>query len=353
MANIFGHRLKLITWGESHGAAIGAVIDGYPSGILIDIEKDIQQYLNLRRPGSNQFVSPRNEPDKIEILSGVFNNITTGAPISLIIYNKDYKTEDYVKNSNIFRPGHFEWTYSNKYKHFDFRGGGRGSARETALRVAAGALARKIIPDIKFESQIIDIAGIKSNYLNQEGELDSIFRTRDLDAVDKWKKIINEVLEDGDSVGGKIRIEAFNMPIGLGEPIYDKLSSDIAKAMFTIPAVKSFSIGSGEEASSMRGSVYNDQMFCDEGGVYFSSNNNGGICAGISTGQNLIITISIKPTSSIKKKQISIDSNNNSVELQIEGRHDPCIALRSWIVLESQLAFVLADHFLLNNYYRK
>jgi chorismate synthase len=354
MSNSFGTLFRFTSWGESHGPAIGAVIDGMPPNIPIDLATDIQPFLDKRRPAKNRYVTQRKEEDKVEALSGLFEGKTLGSPISLIIYNQDQRSQDYSNIKNKFRPGHAELSYFAKYGHYDYRGGGRASARETATRVAVGAFARKIIPEVKIFSQIIQIGQVKSTIIAQNAEeiQDEIWQTTDPGAITKWENLLTETRKKGDSVGGQILITAKNVAAGLGEPLYNKLSAAIASAMFSIPAVKAIEIGSGNNALNLYGSEHNDQVNSNLNNkqIKFYSNNNGGTLGGISTGQDLNVTITIKPTSSTLKKMHTIDKEFKNCEIdKVTGRHDPCIALRATHVAEAMLAIVLADFHLLQN----
>ncbi len=350
MSNKFGNKFSFTSWGESHGEAIGVVVDGCPS--LIDLsEEDIQPYLDLRRPGQSKFTTQRQEADQIKILSGVFEGKTTGTPISMIIYNQDQKSQDYGDIKDKFRPSHADYTYFMKYGIRDYRGGGRSSARETAMRVAAGAIARKIIA-----LQGIEITG----YLVQMGEK-KIDRTKidfneisnndffcpDKDAASEFADYLSEIRKNGDSVGAVIEVVARGVPAGLGEPIYDKLDARIAAAMMGINAVKSVEIGAGIEAASQRGSELADEMWMEDGAVNFSSNHSGGVLGGISSGQDIVVRFAVKPTSSILIPRKTIDINGNNTEIITKGRHDPCVGIRAVPVGEAMLACVIADFLLI------
>ena len=308
--NSFGQIFKFNTWGESHGPAIGCTVDGVPSKISIQ-EKDIQYFLDKRRPGSSKFVSQRKEKDKVKILSGVFENQTTGAPISFIIENKDQKSNDYKKLKNIFRPGHADFTYEKKYGIRDHRGGGRSSARETAMRVAAGAIARKILSSnlgkkFYIKGALIQLGSLHINrsnwnWLNVEK---NVFWCPDSSMVKIWEKYLLEVRKNGSSVGAIIELEAGGIPVGLGEPVYDKLDADIAKALMSINAVKGVEIGSGFASASIPGEESSDEMRIKKEKISFVSNNSGGILGGISSGQKIIVRFVVKATSSILKKKI-------------------------------------------------
>lgn len=355
MSNKFGKKFSFTTWGESHGEAIGCVIDGCPSLLNIS-EKDIQKYLEKRRPGQSKFTTQRQEKDQVKILSGVFEGKTTGTPISLIIHNEDQKSGDYGDIKNKFRPSHADYTYLEKYGIRDYRGGGRSSARETAMRVAAGAVARKVL-----EKENIQITG----YLTQIGEK-KIDRTKidfseiekndffcpDKTAAKKFEDYLTQIRKSGDSAGAMIEIVAQNVPTGLGEPIYDKLDARIAAAMMGINAVKGVEIGVGMESASKKGSELADEMYSDNDQVKFSSNHSGGTLGGISSGQDLVVRFAVKPTSSILIPRKTVDIDGNNSEIITKGRHDPCVGIRAVPVGEAMLACVLADFVLMRNAYK-
>ena len=350
MSNKFGQLFSFTTWGESHGEAIGCVIDGCPSLLELN-EGDIQKHLDKRRPGQSKFTTQRQETDQVKILSGVFEGKTTGTPISLVIYNQDQKSGDYGDIKDKFRPSHADYTYFEKYGIRDYRGGGRSSARETAMRVAAGAVARKIL-----EKENIQITG----YLTQIGEK-KIDRSRiDFAEIDKndffcpdaigaknFEDYLLEIRKAGDSVGAVIELVAKNVPVGLGEPIYNKLDTQIAAAMMSINAVKAVEVGDGMEAAAKKGSELADEMWAENGEVKFASNHSGGVLGGISSGQDLVVRFAVKPTSSILIPRKTIDVNKNNCEIITKGRHDPCVGIRAVPVGEAMLACVLADFILL------
>jgi chorismate synthase len=349
--NTFGQRFRFTTWGESHGKAIGAVIDGVPPLISLN-EADIQVYLDKRKPGSSKFVTQRQEEDRVEILSGVFEGKTTGTPISLIIYNQDQKSKDYGDIKDKFRPGHADYTYFAKYGIRDYRGGGRSSARETAMRVASGAVARKVLDklypknNIKITGALIQIGEHKidrKNWQNKEINNNPFF-SPDKKIVPVWEEYLLSLRKSGDSVGAMVELIVENMPVGLGEPIYGKLDADIASGLMGINAVKSVEIGSGIESASAKGSEVADEMFFKNKKVIFSHNNNGGTLGGISSGQNLVVRFAIKPTSSILKETNTINEKNKETTIQTKGRHDPCVGIRAVPVGEAMLACILADH---------
>lgn len=349
MGNIFGNVLELTSWGESHGIAIGGVLDGVPSNIFL-CENDIQQFLDKRKPGNSKIVSQRKESDKIQILSGIFDGKTTGTPISFIIYNEDTKEKDYSNIKDLFRPGHADFTYFMKYNNRDYKGGGRSSARETAIRVAGGAIARKIIPNINIHSALIQIGDKKINYNNWNNEEinNNDFFSPDKEIISEWEKIIDKIKIEGDSIGAIVEVRANNVPIGLGEPVYNKLDAEIAKAMMSINAVKGVEIGDGFEVAKLKGSQNCDQIIMENNEIKFLSNHAGGILGGISTGQEIIVRCAIKPTSSIEIEQKTITKNCENTTVSTKGRHDVCIGIRAVPVIEAMLALVLADFYLLN-----
>ena len=352
--NTFGKMLRLTTWGESHGDAIGCVLDGCPPNIELSID-EIQSYLDKRKPGQSKYTTQRKEDDKIEILSGTIKSnsgihLTTGTPISLQIKNKDQRSRDYGEINDKFRPGHADFTYIKKYGLRDYRGGGRSSARETAMRVAGGAIARKIIPDIKIRAALVQMGPHQINRNNWDWDLvnKNPFFSPDPEIIDTWEKYLQKIRKDGDSTGAIIEVIAENVPSGLGEPIYGKLDQEIASGMMSINAVKAVEIGAGFKTASMTGSQNADQIVINEGNVEFLSNNAGGILGGISTGQDIIVRFAVKPTSSILKPVKTIDINEKETEISTRGRHDPCVGIRAVPIGEAMLALTLADNFIRN-----
>ncbi len=342
--NTFGQIFTLTSFGESHGPAIGGVIDGCPPGMKLT-ELDIQIDLDRRKPGTSKFVTQRKEDDSVEILSGVFEGVTTGAPIGLIIRNKDQRSQDYSKIQEVFRPGHADITYLNKYGIRDFRGGGRSSARETAIRVAGGAIAKKWLK----ENKGIEVMG----YLKQLGEIDIPFKSWEVvnknpffapnESILKDLEIyLNDIRADKNSVGANIFVCAKNMPIGLGEPVFSRLDADIASAMMSINATKGVEIGAGFNSVTQKGTEHSDEM-SSKG---FKSNNAGGVLGGISTGQDIAVNVAFKPTSSIPQDRHSIDTDGNEVDMKTTGRHDPCVAIRAVPIVEAMLSLVIIDHVL-------
>jgi chorismate synthase len=347
--NSFGKLMRLTTFGESHGSAIGGVIDGFPSGFEVDIDA-VQTQLNRRKPGQSAIVTQRKEHDQVLILSGVFDGKTTGAPIGFVINNDDQKSQDYDHLKTVFRPSHADFTYSAKYGHRDYRGGGRSSARETACRVVAGALA----------SQLLGHHGIRiTAWVDQVGEIrlsedTSIDRSQiDLNPVrcpdpkiaSQMEELIRSVRKAGDTIGGAIRCEIVGVPAGLGEPVFDKLHADLGKAMLSINAVKGFEYGSGFQGITMRGSVHNDIR--QPGGVY-KSNNSGGIEGGISNGQDINFRVAFKPVATIMQEQDTVDDAGKSAKTKGKGRHDPCVVPRAVVIVESMAALVILDHLLMH-----
>jgi chorismate synthase len=351
--NTFGHRFRFTTFGESHGPAIGVVIDGCPSGIDLSVE-EIDQELALRAPGRNSYVSPRKEADQAEILSGIFEGKTTGAPIAILIRNQDSDSSQYETLKNVYRPGHANFTYLQKYGIFDFRGGGRASGRETAARVAAGAIAKKFLSQYGIEcvAYIEEVGGIAIENIdrNHLGILREKTKTSPIfcPCVETTTRIIQNFEED-DSFGGIVSCIA-HIPVGLGEPVYGKLEALLAFAMLSIPASKGFQIGKGFEAAKMRGSEHNDPFVAENNQVRSKQNYAGGTLGGISTGEPLFFKVAFKPTSSIKKGQqtVTIEGEKTLFQLPKNARHDPCVAIRAVPVVEAMTALVLADLFLMN-----
>jgi chorismate synthase len=346
--NSFGHLFRVTTWGESHGPAIGCVIDGVPPGIAL-AEPDIQKWLDRRKPGGSRFVTQRKEPDTVEILSGVFEGKTTGTSISLLIRNQDARSKDYGDIKDKFRPGHADYTYWTKYGVRDYRGGGRSSARETACRVAAGAIARKIVGGrvrirgamVQMGDRVIDRA--KWRWAEVEK---NPFWCPDAGAAKEWETYLDAVRKRGSSVGAIIEIVASGVPAGLGAPIYGKLDSDLAAAMMGINAVKGVEIGAGFDAAALSGEENADEMRMKGKKPHFLSNNAGGILGGISTGQDIVVRFAVKPTSSILSPRKTITTDGRETEIVTKGRHDPCVGIRGVPVGEAMMACVLADHLL-------
>lgn len=351
--NSFGKLFKLTTWGESHGKALGCVIEGVPSKIKIN-ESFIQKFLDKRKPGQSKFTTQRKEKDRVEILSGVFDGLTTGTPISLIIYNEDVKSKDYKDIKEKFRPGHADFTYQMKYGIRDHRGGGRASARETAMRVAAGAVAQKILGNkIKIRGALTQIGNHKINFKNWLWEEipKNDFFCPDKKSVPKWEKYLSQIRKDGSSVGAIIEIRVTGVPIGLGEPVFDKVDALLGKAIMSIPAVKGFEIGKGFEAATLRGEENADEIYSKNKKIFFKSNNAGGTLGGITSGQDIIIRFAVKPTSSILNEKSTVNLKGKNTKIITKGRHDPCVGIRAVPIGEAMVALVLADLLLINKKY--
>lgn len=355
-SNSFGNIFRITTWGESHGKAVGVVIDGCPAGLALT-DADINAALARRAPGRSEYTSPRKEPDTAEIYSGVFEGVTTGAPLSIVIHNKDADSSKYEPIKHLLRPGHANYTYTKKYGVFDYRGGGRSSARETACRVAAGAVAQKILDQagITVLSYMRSIGPVKCNIAHFEEAIneEAIFRSPifcpDNIAEEKMMQSILDAKSEGDSLGGVVEFVVRNMPVGLGDPIYEKLEANLAKAMMSLPATKGFEIGEGFEASHMKGSEHNDAFAkVDENPTL--TNHAGGTLGGISTGMPLYGRVAFKPTSSIKKEQNTVDYQGKKEKFKLpEGsRHDPCVAIRAVPVVAAMCQIVIADALLMN-----
>ncbi len=347
--NSIGKILKLTTWGESHGSEIGGVLDGVPPNLRIDT-KFIQSYLDKRAPGSSKFVTQRKEKDKIEIVSGVFKGFSTGMPIGMIIKNGDHKSKDYENIRKKFRPAHADYTYFKKYGIRDYRGGGRSSARETAMRVAAGSIARIILgKKIKIIGAVIQLGEkkIESHKWNKNFISKNDFFCPDPKVLSDWKKYLLNIRKSGSSCGALIEIRVKGIPVGLGAPVYGKLDAELAAALMSINAVKGIEIGAGFRVVSMSGEENSDEMQINKkGNVSFLSNNAGGILGGISSGQELICRVAVKPTSSVLNIQKTVTTNNKNTTISTKGRHDPCVGIRCVPVAESMVALVLADHLL-------
>ena len=344
--NSFGKSFIVTTFGESHGLALGCIVDGCPPGMELS-EADIQGDLDRRRPGRNKHTTQRNEPDQVRILSGVFEGKTTGTPIGLIIENTDQRSKDYGDIKDKFRPGHADYTYQQKYGIRDYRGGGRSSARETAMRVAAGAIARKYLHEragIDIHGFVAQLGPIELRASDLSIVNDNPFFCADPDKLDELDKFMSDLREEGDSIGAKISILARGLPPGLGEPVFDKLEADLAHGLMSINAVKGVEVGAGFAAVSQRGSQHRDEMSA----TGFSKNDAGGTLGGISSGQDLITSIALKPTSSISKAGKTIDKSGTETEIVTKGRHDPCVGLRATPIAEAMVALVIMDHYLRN-----
>lgn len=352
--NSFGHLLRLTTWGESHGPAIGCVLDGCPPGIEIT-EEEIQVFLDKRRLGQSKYTTQRKEPDTVKIMSGIFTDettgkqVTTGAPVSLVIENVDQRSKDYSEIKDTFRPGHADFTYIEKYGIRDYRGGGRSSARETAMRVAAGAIARKIVPGLKVRGALVQLGPHEISRENWEwDEVDrNPFFSPDNASVQEWASYLDGIRKSGSSCGAIIEVVAEGVPTGLGAPIYGKLDQDIASGLMSINAVKGVEIGAGMGAAALTGEENADEIrIGKDGKPEFLSNNAGGILGGISSGQPIVARFSVKPTSSILTPRKTIDAKGNETEISTKGRHDPCVGIRAVPIGEAMLALVIADHYL-------
>jgi chorismate synthase len=351
--NTFGHLFRFTTWGESHGPAIGVVVDGCPPGIAIS-EEIIQRDLDRRKPGQSRFTTQRREDDKVRILSGTFEDErtggikTTGTPISMLIDNMDQRSKDYTEIRDKYRPGHADFTYHQKYGIRDYKGSGRASARETASRVAAGAVARLVIPEVKVRASLVQIGPHKIDYANFDWDQvdQNPFFCADAKAAEKWEPYLDSIRKMGSSVGAVIEVVAEGVPAGWGAPIYGKLSADLAAAMMSINAVKAVEIGAGFEAASLTGTENADEMRAGNRGPYFLSNNAGGILGGISNGDPVVVRFAVKPTSSILTPRQTVTTSNEDTEVSTKGRHDPCVGIRAVPIGEAMMAVVLADHYL-------
>jgi len=343
--NSFGQKLRFSTFGESHGKALGCLLDGVPAGLKID-EEYIQSELDRRKPGKSEFETARKEADKVEILSGVFEGLSTGTPIAMIIYNTNQKSKDYTNIKDVFRPGHADFTYFHKYGIRDYRGGGRSSARETAARVAAGAIAKLMLNELNISvmSGISEVAGVKSETFDYEYAKTSIIYSLDSKAEEAQKEVILKAKNEHDSVGGVSRVLVKGVPVGLGQPLYYKLDAILADAMMGLNAVKAVEIGDGILSSNLLGSQNNDEIRANG----FESNHAGGILGGISNGEDIVMNVYFKPTPSIFKEQHTVTITNEEVDFSLKGRHDPCVAIRGTVVCESMAALVIADMLLLN-----
>jgi chorismate synthase len=346
--NSFGALFRFTTWGESHGPAIGVVVDGVPPRLAL-AESDIQRWLDRRKPGQSRFTTQRREDDLVRILSGVFDGLTTGTPIQLLIENTDQRAKDYRNIADRFRPGHADYTYWKKYGIRDYRGGGRASARETASRVAAGAVARQVLgPAVTIRGALVQVGphAIDRSRWDWQAVEENPFWCPDRIMTGRWTEYLDGVRKAGSSAGAVIEVVVQGVPAGLGEPVYDKLDGDLARALMTINAVKGVEIGAGFASAALRGEENADEMRMRDGEVVFLSNNAGGILGGISTGQDIVVRFAVKPTSSIPTTLRTVDTEGNEVEISTHGRHDPCVGIRAVPVGEAMVACVLADHLL-------
>ncbi|RXS44176.1 chorismate synthase [Idiomarina sp. 29L] len=341
--NSFGQLFKVTTFGESHGPSLGAVVDGCPPGLKLS-EADLQEALDRRRPGQSRYTTARREADEVRILSGVFEGKTTGTPIGLLIENTDQRSQDYSKIKDIFRPGHADYTYEHKYGIRDYRGGGRSSARETAMRVAAGAIAEKLLAQqgIKTQAALTQMGSIKAEQIDWQEVRNNELFCGDVNAIEPMQTLIKQLLKEGDSIGARIRVQATGVPPGWGEPVFDRLDADLAKALMSINAVKAVSIGAGFDVVTQKGSEHRDEMTK----TGFLSNHSGGVLGGISSGQPVIADIALKPTSSISISGQTIDKWGNDQPVVTKGRHDPCVGIRAVPIVEAMTSLVLVDHWL-------
>ena len=352
--NTFGKIFRFTTWGESHGPAIGCIVDGCPPNIPIS-EREIQKDMDKRRPGQSKFTTQRKESDKVSILSGVFQGKTTGAPISMIIYNEDKRSRDYESIKDKFRPGHADFTYFKKYGIRDYRGGGRQSARETASRVAAGAIAKIVLKKILGKKISIvgavtqlGIMGCDTSRWNNSEIRKNPFFCPDKSSVDLWEKYLLGIRKSGSSCGAIIELRASGVPVGLGAPIYSKLDADIASALMSINAVKGVNIGAGMSSAYLTGEENSDEIRGGASGIKFKSNKAGGILGGISSGQDIIASFAVKPTSSILNSRETINKKGKNTKISVKGRHDPCVGIRAVPIGEAMLACVILDHYMMN-----
>ena len=353
MSNSFGKLFKLTSFGESHGEAIGGVIDGCPAGILLDFNQ-VQFQLNRRKPGQSKIVTQRKEEDEVEFLSGIFEGKTTGTPIGFIIRNTNQKSKDYTHIKDQFRPSHADYTYDAKYGHRDYRGGGRSSARETACRVVAGAIAQQIlsIKNITIQSYVKSVGSV--NLTKHYSDLDltqidsNIIRCPDAGLASEMIQLIDEIRKSGDTIGGTIQCIIKNCPIGLGEPVFSKLHAELGAAILSINAVKGFEYGSGFEGTKQKGSEHNDAFELKNGRVTTSTNNSGGIQGGISNGEDIYFNVAFKPVATIMQKQESVDKHGEKIVVEGKGRHDPCVLPRAVPIVDAMAALVILDHFLLD-----
>lgn len=351
--NTFGHLLRMTTFGESHGVGIGCVVDGCPAGLTLKAQ-DIQPWLDRRRPGQSRFTTQRQEPDQVEILSGTFRptpdgpEVTTGTPIALLIRNQDQRSKDYGDIRELYRPGHADYTYTAKYGVRDYRGGGRSSARETAARVAAGAVARRIIPNVEIRGALVQVGphGVDRRRWNWEEVHQNPFFCPDPEMVPVWEEYLLGVRKRGSSIGAIVEVVASGVPAGWGAPLYGKLDQDLASAMMSINAVKGVEIGDGFSAALLSGEENADEMRASAEGPVFLSNHAGGILGGISTGQDIVVRFAVKPTSSILSPKKTISTSGEEADITTKGRHDPCVGIRAVPVGEAMAALVLSDHFL-------
>ncbi len=342
--NSIGKLFTVTSFGESHGPAIGCIVDGCPPGMALS-EADLQADLDRRKPGTSRHTTQRREADEVNILSGIFEGKTTGTPIGLVIQNTDQRSKDYTKIMDRFRPGHADYTYQQKYGRRDYRGGGRSSARETAMRVAAGGIAKKYLRErlgIHIQGYLAQLGPIQTDFKNWDAVHNNVFFCPDPDKVGELETYMDALRKEGDSVGARINVVAMGAPPGWGEPVFDRLDADIAHAMMSINAVKGVEIGAGFESVAQKGTVHRDEITPDG----FIGNQAGGVLGGISSGQDILVSIALKPTSSLRLPGKTVDVNGNPVEIITTGRHDPCVGIRATPIAEAMLAIVLMDHYL-------
>ncbi|MFK8068924.1 MAG: chorismate synthase [Gammaproteobacteria bacterium] len=344
--NSFGKLFTVTTFGESHGLALGAIVDGCPPGLEL-CEADLQRDLDLRKPGTSRHTTQRKEPDQVKILSGIFEGKTTGTPIGLLIENVDQKSKDYTNIKDTFRPAHADYTYQQKYGIRDYRGGGRSSARETAMRVAAGGIAKKYLFEkygIKIKGYLAQLGPIKVDLKDWDAVYENVFFSADPDKVEELETYMKALRKEGNSVGARINVVAKGVPPGLGEPVFDRLDADLAKAMMSINAVKGVEVGAGFDSVDQKGTEHRDEI-SPEG---FLSNNAGGILGGISSGQEILVSMALKPTSSLHVPGQSVDKQGETIEVITKGRHDPCVGIRATPIAEAMMALVVMDHLMRN-----
>lgn len=345
--NVFGTLFRVTTWGESHGPAVGVVVDGCPAGLRLSAE-DVQRELDRRRPGQSRVTSPRQEEDRVQVLSGVFEGVTTGTPISMLVHNSGFDSKAYEEIRELYRPGHADYTYEAKYGVRDYRGGGRASARETIGRVAGGAVAKRLLDQsgVRIIGHTVSVGQIEARSFDPEEIERNPVRCADKQAAELMVEEIDRARKDGDSVGGVVAVQAEGVPAGLGEPVFDKLDADIAKAMMSIGGVKAVALGAGFEAGRMRGSEFNDSFTAKEGRIGTVTNRAGGVLGGISDGETIVVRLVVKPTPSISREQQTVDGEGRPRSISVRGRHDPCLCPRLVPVAEAMMAIVLADHLL-------
>jgi chorismate synthase len=340
----YGRLFTVTTFGESHGVALGCIVDGCPPGLALD-SSDIQKDLDRRRPGQSRYVTQRQEPDRVKILSGVFEGVTTGTSIGLLVENEDQRSRDYTKIKDKFRPGHADYTYQQKYGIRDYRGGGRSSARETVMRVAAGAIARKYLAEklgVRIRGYLAEIGHIRLEPRDLDSVADNPFFAPDPARVQELEEFLTQLRRDGDSIGARINVIASGVPVGLGEPVFDKLEADLAHGMMSINAVKGVELGDGFKCVQQRGSEHRDEITP----TGFAKNSSGGTLGGISSGQDILVSIALKPTSSIQVPGRTIDTEGKATEIVTTGRHDPCVGIRATPIAEAMVALTLMDHYL-------